>query len=196
MTHSSKQTLRSTCKSARLNRTSEETMAASEHISTLILAWRPFLKANSIALYQAIKGEIDLSILWKSAIESKKACYFPAINEDQTLSFLPATPSTPLTKNRFGIAEPNIERSQALLPAQIDIIFLPLVAFDEHGTRLGMGAGYYDRTLAHARPPLLVGVAYEAQRQPFIEADAWDVPMDVVVTERSIYWSKPCPTIG
>ena len=53
-----------------------------------------------------------------------------------------------------------------------------------------MGGGYYDRTLACSRPPLLVGVAYDAQRQPFIEADAWDVPMDVVITERTMYWSK------
>ena len=190
MTPSSKQTLRSTCKSQRQTRTFAETRDASKRISASICAWPPYRQAKCIAIYQAINGEIDLSTIWQSAIDGGKSCCFPAINEDQTLSFLPATPNCVFDKNRFGIAEPNIPRSQALPPHQIDIIFLPLLAFDAHGTRLGMGGGYYDRTLACSRPPLLVGVAYDAQRQPFIEADAWDVPMDVVITERTMYWSK------
>ncbi len=53
-----------------------------------------------------------------------------------------------------------------------------------------MGAGYYDRTLAHSRPPLLTGVAYEFQRQPFIEEHAWDTPLNLVVTELAAYWSE------
>ena len=110
---------------------------------------------------------------------------------DQTLSFLPVTYDTIFYKNRFGIAEPVVEDELAIMPEQLDIIFLPLVAFDEHGTRLGMGGGYYDRTLAHHRPTLLIGAAYEFQRQAWIEREAWDVPLAAIITEQTIYWSKP-----
>ena len=198
MTPSSKHRLRSLHKTQRQTHTPAERIDASVRISSSILAWPPYREAKCIAIYQAIQGEIDLSCIWKSALSEGKSCAFPAINEDQTLSFLPATASTVFAKNRFGIAEPTLPRTQALPPHLIDIIFLPLVAFDAHGTRLGMGGGYYDRTLADVRrrPPLLVGIAYDAQRQPLIEADAWDVPMDLVITERTMYWSKSCPIIG
>ena len=190
MTPLYKHTLRSHYKSLRQTRTPAQMMSASERISALILAWSAYREAKCIAIYHAIPGEVDLSLIWKTALSAGKSCAFPAINEDHTLSFLPATPSTVFAKNRFGIAEPTLPRAQALPPDQMDIIFLPLVAFDAYGTRLGMGGGYYDRTLAHARPRWLVGIAYDEQRQPLIEADAWDVPMDLVITERTIYWSK------
>ncbi len=137
-----------------------------------------------------MNGEIDLGSLWRSAPLQGKYCYFPALNGDNTLSFLPATPTSAFHENRFGIKEPVIGREHALTPAEIDLMFIPLVAFDTRGTRLGMGAGYYDRTLAHSRSPLLIGAAYEFQRQSFIKAETWDVPLDVMITEHAVYWSE------
>ena len=187
----SKPTLRSTCKRQRQARSSVEQSDAAARVSAFILAWSPYREAKRIALYQAINGEINLDAVWQSAVAQNKSCYFPVIHEDQTLSFLPATPTTALNNNRFGIAEPCVSSEEALSPEQMDILFLPALAFDGQGTRLGMGGGYYDRTLAHHRPKLLIGIAYDVERQPFIEADAWDIPMDAVITERTIYWSHP-----
>jgi len=69
-------------------------------------------------------------------------------------------------------------------------VLVPLVAFDDAGNRLGMGAGYYDRSFAFRRaapsPPLLVGVGYEFQRVPALAAQPWDVPLDAVLTERGL----------
>lgn len=146
--------------------------------------------AKRIALYKAISGEIDLNNLWQSAPLQGKFCYFPSINQDKTLSFLPSVPSTPFIKNRFGIEEPDAPSTLAISPAQLDLMIIPLVAFDDQGTRLGRGAGYYDRTLALSKPSLLMGVAYEFQRQPYLEPQAWDIPLDVIVTEKETYWSK------
>jgi 5-formyltetrahydrofolate cyclo-ligase len=137
-----------------------------------------------------VNGEINLSNLWQSAPLQGKYCYFPALNEDLTLSFLPAKPTSPFIENRYGIKEPDITRDQAIPLEQLDIIFVPLVAVDPKGTRLGMGAGYYDRTLKNGPPPLLIGVAYEFQRLSFIMAREWDVPLNVVITEDQIYWSE------
>jgi len=186
-----KQAIRRTCRQIRENLSTHYQQTAANKICARIRTLDQYRYAKRIALYQAVKGEIDLSSLWRSAPLQGKYCYFPALNEDLTLSFLPATPATEFKENRFGIAEPCIERDLAARPEELDIIFIPLVAFDQKGTRLGFGAGYYDRTLAQHRPPLLVGVAYEFQRQSFIEAHSWDVPLTAIITESKAYWSKP-----
>jgi 5-formyltetrahydrofolate cyclo-ligase len=65
-----------------------------------------------------------------------------------------------------------------------DIILMPLLGFDKHGTRLGYGGGYYDRTLAHlTRRPKLLGFAFARQEVDYIPREAHDVPLDAVVTE-------------
>ena len=75
----------------------------------------------------------------------------------------------------------------------LDIVFTPLVAFDTAGNRVGMGAGFYDRSFAFRkhrrnwRRPLLIGVAYDFQRVPHIPARTWDVPVDLVVTDKKTY---------
>ncbi|STX28137.1 5-formyltetrahydrofolate cyclo-ligase [Legionella beliardensis] len=166
-------------------------IAASEKVYAHIRHLKQYRYAKRIALYQAHRGEITLHHLWKTAPLQGKFCYFPVVNQEQKLLFLPATPATPFKKNRYGILEPDVDLTHAIAPKDLDLIFLPLVAFDEHGTRLGMGAGYYDRTLANGEDnPLLIGVAYDFQRQPFIAPQEWDVPLAAVITPNHIYWSK------
>lgn len=191
MTDRFKQAMRQTCQQIRAQLPASFQRTAARKICSQIRALDQYRYAKRIALYQAVNGEVDLSSLWKSAPLQGKYCYFPALNEDNSLSFLPATPATRLLNNRFGIAEPDVDRDLALSPEQLDVIFMPLVGFDEKGTRLGMGAGYYDRTLANHNARLLIGVAYEFQRQSFIEAQPWDVPLALIITERRLYWSKP-----
>lgn len=146
--------------------------------------------AKRIALYHAFGREIDLSEVWRSAPMQGKFCYFPVMNQEKKLSFLPATPVTPFKDNRYGIPEPLVDIGEVIAPRELDLIFMPLVAFDEKGTRLGMGGGYYDRTLAKENHPLLIGVAYEFQRQDYFAPQEWDVPLTAVITEKSVYWSR------
>ncbi len=183
-----KQALRLSCQHIRKNLSTSYQQKISRKICNRIRTLEKYRYATRLALYQAVNGEIDLGELWRSAPMQGKYCYFPALNDDLTLSFLPATPTSRFLKNKYGIEEPDIGREEAMAPEQLDLMILPLVAVDEQGTRLGMGAGYYDRTLACHRPPLLIGVAYEFQRLSFIEPEAWDIPLDVVITEHAIYW--------
>ena len=185
-----KQAIRQTCQQIRKKLTPAYQESASFNVCAHIRKLEQYRYAKRIALYQAVNGEIDLGLLWRSAPLQGKHCYFPALNDDATLSFLPATPSSTFHKNRLGIDEPHISQEQAAAPEQLDLIFIPLVSFDRHGTRLGMGSGYYDRTLSHCSSPLLVGVAYEFQRQSFIEPQAWDIPLNVIITERATYWCE------
>lgn len=183
-----KQSLRATYKQIRKKLSPAYQLRASRQVCAQIQTLDQYRYAKRIALYQAVAGEINLSPLWHSAPLQGKYCYFPALNDDHTLSFLPATPSTPLRKNQYGIEEPDVPREDALPPDQIDLMFIPLVAFDLRGTRLGMGAGYYDRSLADSRSKLLVGVAYEFQRLSYIEAQVWDIFLNVIITEQATYW--------
>jgi 5-formyltetrahydrofolate cyclo-ligase len=164
--------------------------SASAKICARIRNLEQYRHAKRIALYQPINGEISLNAIWSSAPLQGKFCYFPALHDDKTLIFLPATPATPFIKNHHGIDEPDVARSEAISPRLLDIIFLPLVAFDDYGTRLGMGAGYYDRTLAQLAHPMLIGAAYEFQHCSYIEPQSWDIPLTAVVTENKTHWSR------
>lgn len=180
--------LRNTIKQLRSQVSVSYQKTSSSQICTRIKFLEEFRHASRVALYIPVNGEVDLTVVWKTAHEQGKSCYFPALNENQTLSFLPATPTTPFKKNKFNIPEPDIELNQAISPKELDLIIMPLVAFDARCTRLGMGAGYYDRTLENKPAIPLFGVAYQFQRVDFIDPQPWDIPLDAVITQNAIYW--------
>ncbi len=92
-------------------------------------------------------------------------------------------------RNRYGIAEPVAARRALYAARQLDVIVVPVVAFDDDCHRIGFGGGFYDRALAHRRRdrrlrrPLIIGVAFDVQRQQSIRTSRWDVPVDCLVTE-------------
>lgn len=161
---------------------------SAELITNQIKTLTSYQYAKKIALYRAVNGEVSLEKLWHEA-SGEKICYFPSINKKNTLSFLPATPATIFIANNYNIQEPQVDFTEEIALENLDIIFMPLVAFDDQCRRLGMGGGYYDRTMAKNHP-LLIGVAYEFQRQSELIIDEWDVSMDAVITEKTIYWKK------
>jgi 5-formyltetrahydrofolate cyclo-ligase len=102
------------------------------------------------------------------------------------LQFLPLEPGDPMRPNRYGIDEPAAGRAPWPLWT-LDLILMPLVAVDRQGNRLGMGGGYYDRSLAAlsrgGRRPLLIGLAHQCQCTATLPDAHWDVPLDGVITE-------------
>ncbi len=161
-----------------------------------IASSRLFQKSQHIAFYLSNDGEMDLSLLIKHAWQQGKQCYLPVLAEPNTqrLWFVPYTPRTKLKNNRFGIPEPiHLSKTRLKKTLSLDLILMPLVAFDEKGNRMGMGGGFYDRTLAFLRhrrywkKPHLLGIAYELQKQEKLEAQAWDIPLQSIVTETSGY---------
>jgi len=161
--------------------------AMARHAASLLL----LRGRQHIAFYLANDGELDPAALMARMRRAGRRCYLPVLNSHRRrpMRFAPYTPGIPMQRNRFAIAEPVVTAQALRCAAQLDLIVMPLVGFDDHGNRLGMGGGFYDRTLAflryrrHWHRPLLIGMAYEFQCLEQVSARSWDVPLDGVVTE-------------
>lgn len=188
MTELSQDELRHKMKQERARLSGTYRAQCSDQIGLRISTLEAYQKAKHIAFYHAMETEIDLAPLWQKACEEQKICYFPVLNDQSTLTFLPADQKTPFKKNNYGIWEPDVSHDMAIPANQLDLILVPLIAFDFYCHRIGMGAGYYDRTLQDASHPTLIGVAYQFQRIDEIKPQPWDVPLHAVVTQRAIYW--------
>lgn len=155
---------------------------------------RAIHRAQSIGIYLAEFGEVDCSRFMDQMMARKKSLFAPILRKNQLL-YAPLRPGTTLRHNRFGISEPVYTENQLRRPSQLDVVITPLVAFDAHLNRLGMGGGYYDRSFAfkkrrnHWHKPRLIGVAYSFQRVDALNAQPWDVPLDVAITQKESYGS-------
>lgn len=149
-------------------------------------------RARHLALYLPMGSELDCTPLAIEAWRRGRAVYLPVITGG-TLRFAPYSARSALRLNRFGIAEPVTPVRRWRRANQLDVIVAPLVAFDVEGRRLGMGGGFYDRTLSFmkrrtsARRPRFIALAFEMQKVLTLPTDAWDVHLDAVVTETATY---------
>lgn len=141
-----------------------------------------------IAAFMPFRGEPDLTPALSALSEAGRRIWMPVV-DDETMRFRRWTPESATVGNRFGIPEP-IEGAECA-PRRLELVLAPLVAFSPNGTRLGMGAGFYDRTFGFSRQdpdagPWLVGAAYALQRVDTLPAEPWDVPLGGVITERGL----------
>lgn len=167
----------------------------SEQICQHIAKSPQFRRAQRIALYLPNDGEIDLQPLISEAWSRNKSCYLPVLmpfNENR-LWFAPLEPGERMVRNRFGILEPDRNWYHMVKLWSIDLILMPLVAFDNRGNRMGMGGGFYDRSFAYLRQrrswrkPHLLGTGFELQRVEELPHQPWDIPLHSVVTERGLW---------
>jgi 5-formyltetrahydrofolate cyclo-ligase len=145
--------------------------------------------ARHVSIYLATDGEIDTGPLEAAAREKGIHVYLPIITDTDSLLFNRWESGEVLVKNRYGIPEPT-SSTPCSGPSSLDIIFMPLVGWDMLGNRLGMGGGFYDRTLSDARAKLLVGLAHECQRVDEVPCEGWDVRLDYIVTDAALYRSR------
>jgi 5-formyltetrahydrofolate cyclo-ligase len=158
-----------------------------------------FRNSHRIGIYLAHDGEIDITYLLTRIVAQRKQCYLPALRPmlPNRLWFSEYRIGDRLIHNRYGIVEPDIHRRKPIPAWGLDLVLMPLVAFDTSGNRIGMGGGFYDRTFAYLKArnswhtPKLIGIARELQRIDSITPNPWDIPLDGIVTESRIY---PMPT--
>jgi len=160
--------------------------AAAEAAATHLTRLPTWPGARRIALYLAHDGEIDTGPLAASCRNSGKQLFLPVIDQQNLLEFAEWADGDKLLPNRYGIPEPpgNSARCPA---ANLDILVMPLVAWDRSGGRLGMGGGFYDRALEGVDGPVLVGLAHALQEVPQVPRDDWDITLDFVVTDSALH---------
>ena len=151
-----------------------------------------FLSADRVALYLANDGEIDTQWVIDDLRSRGKEVFLPTLHPVRKghLAFIRYNRNTVMTRNRFGISEPDFARGHKVAARFLSMIYLPLVAFDARGNRLGMGGGFYDRTLAFThragQQPALVGCAYAFQEVRLLPAESWDIPLQLIVTDKTL----------
>ncbi|PSW18595.1 5-formyltetrahydrofolate cyclo-ligase [Photobacterium sanctipauli] len=151
--------------------------------------------AQHIALYLANDGELDTQPVIDWLWQQGKSVYLPVLHPFSKghLLFLHYTAETRMTLNKYQIREPQLDIRLVKPAHQLDVICTPLVAFDASGQRLGMGGGYYDRTLSnwhrHQQGPRPVGLAHDCQQVDSLPSQAWDVPLPEIITpSRHFRW--------
>ena len=151
-------------------------------------------KKAKIGLYLSNDGELRTNKLIQTLRVKKHQVYLPIIHpfNGASLLFQQYEENSPMVANRYAILEPKLNCSQICPLPELDILLMPLVAFDEQGNRLGMGGGYYDRTLAkhyaeQREKPKLIGLAHDCQKVESLPIEAWDVPLEQILTPTKFY---------
>lgn len=181
-----KTALRSALRRRRKSLSCTAQSAAGQAVTRSVLSLPLWTNAQRIALYLARDGEIDTSALASLARHQNKQLLLPAINTDNSLVFARWNTEDTQSLNRYNIPEPPVGAEQCPT-SELDIIFLPVVGWDVHGGRLGMGGGYYDKTLSGADGPVLVGLAHDNQQIASIPRESWDIVLDYVATDTALY---------
>lgn len=165
---------------------------ASQALLQLASSHHLFGAHQHIAFYVSHDGEIDPELLLNYAWKHNKTCYLPVVpKQSNHMHFVHITDLKSLYHNHYGILEPAFDPALEIQPEKLDVVLLPLVAFDTLGHRLGRGKGYYDRCFSflHSKSerPFLVGLAYEFQRVHELPKQSHDVPLHAVLTEKNYY---------
>lgn len=172
-------------------------VAAAAGVLHSLEALPEFRTARNVAGYWAVRGELPLNLVVAALTRRGQHYFLPVLGHARQLQFAEYRDGTAIASNRVGIPEPQADVSERCTARDLDLIVLPLLAFDRAGHRLGTGGGWYDTSLAFvrtaARParPLLVGAGYAFQEAPAIPVEPWDVPLDCVATDAELIVCGP-----
>ena len=167
--------------------------AAAKQLSILFDRYRLLKPRMRLAVYLATPEELDLSPLIAHARKRYCELYIPHISNlrrrQMRMVVLPR--NARLNRHRWGMQQLASPTRQAISVKKLDIVLVPTVAFDQHGHRLGMGAGFYDRhfaSLQHIRwrRPRLIGIAHSVQQVDVIPKTEHDIQLMQVMTEREL----------
>lgn len=159
--------------------TEEEKYSAAEEVFGRLEQTAAFLMADHILMYHSLPDELSTHRFLKKW-GRKKNFYLPRVN-GVNLEILPYDESR-LELGSFHIEEPLGD--QLVNPDSIEVIVVPAVAYDKKGNRLGRGKGFYDRLLSAAKATK-IGIGYEFQLLDLLPAEPHDVPMDMIITQKT-----------
>ena len=181
-----KDSLRKEISLKRKNLSKKERLDSEESLVQLWESVGDSYKKNKVALYWPINGEVATNALISYFFSNGSKCFLPVISnneENKLIDFALFEVLFRLVKNRFVIPEPN--KSKIIDLNQLDIIFLPCVCFDSRGNRIGMGGGFYDKTLSYLskkEKTKLIILAYDFQEVESCFPESHDIKADACLT--------------
>lgn len=195
MTHSAifqqRDTIRQFIRQQRRALSEKQQQHAAEQLCQHVLSHPKIRLAQTIALFLSFDGEINTTPLISHLWALNKQVCLPIEHPFQRhhLLFLRYIPETVLIENRFHILEPELDVNNVIPLTEIDIILTPLVAFDSQGQRLGMGGGFYDRTLQNWQQKSFypIGLAHDCQQVKQLPTESWDIPLPEIITPTKIW---------
>jgi 5-formyltetrahydrofolate cyclo-ligase len=157
-----------------------ERQAAAEAAASILVCHPLFTESAHIACYFPVAEEFDSVPIIQAIWQAGKTCYLPLVlKPKKELGFAVYQENQSLNPNCY----------QVVPASQLDLVILPLIAFDVLGYRLGSGGGYYDATFSSSSSsakPSLLGLGYQLQEVPKLPHDTWDIPLAGVLTEQKI----------
>jgi len=185
----SKSILRKTVLKERRSLSPAEVTGKSNLIVNKALAMEEYLQASTVMVYLDFRNEVQTGTLVLRSMAVGKRVVVPAtdINNYRLIPSLLEKFPGDLQPGNWGILEPKPDCLRPVEPTEIDLIFVPGVAFDLNGNRLGYGGGYYDRFLKQTGShSTFVALAFELQVRQYVYPDTHDVPVHYLVTEKRL----------
>lgn len=168
----------------------QEVSEKSNEITGRLCSLSQYVSAGTVMAYMSFRNEVETSAFINRCFLDGKRIVIPKIQQGPDMTLLPyeiKDLQKDVLPGSWGIPEPDTSRLHRVDPPEIDIIVVPGVSFDLRRYRIGYGAGYYDRFLLSLRTDCLkVGIAFELQMLEQFCAESYDIPMDLVITERRI----------
>ncbi|MGB9097613.1 5-formyltetrahydrofolate cyclo-ligase [Erwinia sp.] len=186
-----RQAIRTHVRHLRRALTPEQQQLAAVQAAERALNFAPVQQAQKIALFLSVDGELNTRPLIAKLWQHKQQVFLPVLHPFSAgqLLFIRYNESTALTPNKLGIPEPPLDIRNLVTLSELDVLLVPLVAFDKQGQRLGMGGGFYDRTLQNWQEHgfLPVGLGHDCQLVDDLPVAEWDVPLPAMITPSKIW---------
>jgi len=172
-----------------------ERLARSRRVWERVAALACYQRARVVLAYMAFDHEVLTDGLIRQATASGKQIVLPMVQADRQGLALYAIEDLErgVAPGYRGILEPHPQSTRVVAPERLDLVFVPGVAFDLRGGRLGFGAGFYDRLLSRLpRDIPTVGLAFDCQIIPRLPLQPHDVMLEAIVTESRVIWGTLC----
>ncbi len=187
MFENEKERVRQELKAKRLLLTEEEVRRKSRQIVKRMRELLKELKADSFLFFHPIKNEPDITPLAQKLIGEGKRVAFPKVKGKEIVP-IRVNSLKELLPGKFGIMEPPYAPERVI--REFDAVFVPGIAFDRKGYRIGFGGGYYDRLLEKLPVKAKIGVCFDFQLLDKVPTQPFDVPVDFVITEKTMVRRK------
>lgn len=198
-----KDEIRSRLLAVRNNLSANEKSLYDKRMQEMLYSNIYYKMCSRLLCFVSFKSEPDTHEIIKHSLASGKKVYVPRV-DSQDMEFYQIQNLDGLIPGRFGIAEPKPDKVKLFSvqsitgdfeePDKANLMLLPGLAFDYRGYRIGYGGGYYDRYLmSHKHVSFYkIAFAYDFQLVDNIDADAYDIPVDLIITPTRIIKTGYC----